>query len=100
MADYGDLLVVGASGTPRDTNGSTLDAIPFLIEIVTTSNCPIIDIHGRRDVRLEDSHISELVGAILVNNGTVTALSLKFHRMTDVGALDVLRIVEVSIDDI
>jgi hypothetical protein len=78
-------------------DGTSLEVVPRLIELITSAKTPVIDIRGSGDVRLTDSNLSELVGAILVNcaESPVTTVSLKYHHITDEGASDLVRLIEV-----
>lgn len=81
----------------RGDSETTLEVVPRLIELVTSSHSPSVDIRGTNGIRLADPDVSELVGAILVHSSEtrVTSLSLKYHHITDEGVSDILRLIEV-----
>ena len=79
-------------------DGTSLEVVPRLIELVTSSRSPLVDIRGSSEVRLNDANVSELVGAILVNNAEapVTSVSLKYNHISDEGVRDIVRLIEVA----
>ena len=85
-------------GLPRGESlpdGTSLEVVPRLIELVTSAKTPSLVIAGTGSVRFNDSNISELVGAILSNNNSVETLSLKYHHIGDEGMMDITRLVQV-----
>ena len=77
-------------------DGTSLEVVPRLIELLVDTKSPVVDVRGTQEVRLTDLNISDLVGAILVHSADVpvTDLSLKYHHISDVGASDIVRLLE------